>query len=269
MIVKFTVTTRCGARCKTCPVWKGRQLTMEYDRFIQAWDKLMASPLVTQVFVNSVGDLYSLPDHMRYLLYIESHKAKRVSITTNANVLDYVPQIDHFTISFNGGDRESYEYTTGLDYDLVVHNIRAAYPQLVKCGYREIDCLVWQGNKGCEKGFFDLWKDFPGARRVSYKVENQHGEYFGLPEYKDDCRIPCDYLHGMTLWPDGSFIRCAHDFEATDNYGNIFETDIKLAAMHPSRDALREAHKRGEYPGICATCNYNVSEEGKLIYLRR
>lgn len=269
MRAKLAITTRCGAHCATCPVWKLPEQTMSFPDFKKAWIALSDSPLVSEIFVNSIGDVYSLDHHLRYLVHMETCKPmKAVSLTINANVLDFVPLIDHFTISFNGGDKESYERTTGLDFDRVVANIRAAYPQLQRLPGREIDCLVWKGNEGCEEAFFKLWEDFPGERRVSYKVENQFGDYFGLPEHEDRNRIFCDYLNGLTVMPNGQFVRCAHDFHASDNYGNIFESDIKLAAMHPDRQALREAHKRGEYPGICQRCNYNIRAADKLVYRR-
>jgi radical SAM protein with 4Fe4S-binding SPASM domain len=269
MRAKLTVTTRCGAKCATCPVWKGPHQTMTYDQFVRAFDALNESPLIDEIFLNGTGDLYSIDSHIRYLIYVETNQKKRVTITTNGNVLDFVPRVNHLTISFNGSNKENYEATTGLDFGRVVENIRDAYGQIEKCGYREIDCLVWQGNKGCEAEFLDLWKDFPGVRRISYKVENQFGAYFGLPEHKDENRIFCDYLDAVTIMPSGQFVRCAHDFKSVDNYGNIFENDIKLAVMHPARKALREAHKRGLYPGICEKCNYNVRAEGKLVYVRQ
>jgi radical SAM protein with 4Fe4S-binding SPASM domain len=267
MDVKLTVTNVCGAQCATCPNWHQKERTMSFEKFVKAWEILNNSPYVGRILLNNVGDLNELPDSVKYLVHAENHK-KTVAMTTNGNSLKYIPNIEAVIISFNGGDKESFEKTTGLDFDRVVKNIRAAYPQLRRVPYVEIDCIIWQGNKGCEKAFASLWADFPGRLRIGYKVENQGGEYFGLPEFYTDKRDYCQYLDWFSIAPSGQVISCAHDFGETTDWGNIFEHDIRDIINHPERIKMQEAHRRGEYPGLCENCNFNTTETGKYFFLK-
>jgi radical SAM protein with 4Fe4S-binding SPASM domain len=274
MRAKLTVTTRCGARCATCPNWQREyHQVMDLEHFKRCWDLLVWEPGITTIVLNNTGDLYSLPDAIKYLLYVESHipVGRVVSMTTNAADMAYVPAISDLHISFNGSRKSEYERTTGLDFDRVVKNIRDAYSLLARVGYVELDFLVWEGNhyEGCEKDFYDLWADFPGQLRVSYKVENQGGAVKGLAKFVDLKRLPCDYLEALSIQPNGQIIRCAHDWEGATDLGNLFETSTKALMYHPLRAELLAQHKRGEYTGICAACNYNVAEQGKIWYLRR
>jgi radical SAM protein with 4Fe4S-binding SPASM domain len=264
---KLTITNVCGAKCATCPNWKQPARTMKYEDFKKAWEILNSAPGVDRILVNNVGDVNELPDAIRYLTHMEKRK-KQVAMTTNGNSLEYVPKIDVMIISFNGGTKESFEKTTGMDFDRVVGNIRAAYEQLKQIPYVELDCLVWKGNEGTEMGFYELWKDFPGRLRLSYKVENQGGPYFGIEKFRETKRIYCQYLDWLSIAPSGQVISCAHDFAETTNWGNIYTDKMSDIVNHPERIKMQEAHRRGEFPGLCETCNFNVPEDGKIVFLK-
>ena len=90
MDCKLSVTTVCGARCATCPVWRGPRATMEFEDFRIVWDKLMASPMISRVLLNNTGDMNTLAKRMLYFMHIEANYRKPVVMTTNGVNLDYI-----------------------------------------------------------------------------------------------------------------------------------------------------------------------------------
>ncbi len=265
---KISITTKCNAHCRTCPVWTIPGETMPLYTFQLVWRKLMDSPLVSKVMINDTGDVYCLPDHAKYFEVVKRMEGKTIAITTNAIALDMVPDVDHFIISFNGGTREAYKHTVGADFDTVVANIRSQYDAISKVPLAELHCLMWQGNQGTEMDLMRLWKDFPGRIRVSYKYDNQGGPDLTLSHFKREKREPCDYLAKLCIMPDGRAISCAHDFHAATNFGNIVTDSIEDLMNAPSRKAMMDAHVRGEYAGICERCNYNTPIEGRVMHLK-
>jgi len=268
MDVKISVTTKCNAHCRTCPVWKYPGEDMSVDNFVLMWGKLMEAPQVHRILLNNTGDLYNHPDHVGILKYVESHLGKPVIMTTNAELMDYVPRIHELIISFNGGNKEGYEFTTGLPFERVFVNIRQHYEELKKVGNLEMHVLIWDGNAASEADILHTWKDFPGRIRVSYKYDNQMAEDHTLQPFKRNERVYCDYLDVLSIWPNGQIISCAHDFKGETNWGNIFTDSAESIIQHPERRKKQTEHILEQYTGLCEHCNYNTPIWGKFEYLR-
>jgi len=267
MDCKISITTKCNAKCATCPVWEYKGQHMDVDKFKLMWLKLMESKEITKILLNNTGDMYIHPGRKEIFDFIESHHYKPVIMTTNAAAMDYVPKIDAIIISFNGGTKESYEYTTGLDFDKTVKRIKSFYPELSK-RYSEIDCLMWDGNEGTEEALIELWKDFPGHIRLSYKYDNQMREDHTLKDHVRSDRIYCDYLDMLSVMPDGKVISCAHDFASTTDFGNIFYDEIPDLLKNPNRLKKQAEHRQGKFLGLCEKCNYNTPIDGKIKFVR-
>jgi len=265
---KISITTKCNAHCRTCPVWKIPGETMPVETFRIVWEKLMDNPMVSKVMINDTGDVYCLPNHAEYFEVVKRREGKTIAITTNAIALDMVPDVDHFVISFNGGTRKAYEHTVGASFDAVVANIRAQYDAIRKVPMPELHCLIWQGNQGTEMDLMRLWKDFPGRLRVSYKYDNQGGPDLTVSDFKRSKREPCDYLGKLCIMPDGKVISCAHDFHADTDFGNIVTDSIEALMGASARVEMLNAHMRGEFTGICERCNYNTPIDGRVMYLK-
>lgn len=268
--VKLAVTTQCNGRCKTCPVgFLSGQYgeTMPFDRFTTLWDMLMAAPRVGRIVLNGTGELYTLPDRVRYLQYVEQHKRKPVVLQTNGELLDYVPAVDTIVISYNGGNKAAYEFTTGMSHDVMVRNVTRHYPQLAQIPDLQLHVLICEFNAESEADIRQTWQDFPGRIRVSYKCENQMRTDRTLPAYRVTDRIFCDYLDGLSIWPDGTVISCAHDMTKQTAWGNVFDDGIEGVLQHPDRLQVRMEHARGQWNGLCGPCNYNTPLNGRLKYL--
>lgn len=270
MTCKVSLTTHCNGRCVTCPVWQypGEHMSVETWRVL--WARLNASELVRKVILNGTGDVGAHPkrDSIFEVMLGGKRPGLWLTLQTNAAHLpDLPPGLNELVISFNGGTRESYERTTGLPFDQVVANVKALYPQIMLVPSREIHCLIYDGNAGTEEALADLWHDFPGRVRVGYKYDNQHDQDRTLDRYRAAERIPCDYLDQLVVWPDGSVVQCAHDFEGSVRWGSLLDATPEELMQHHGRQAKRVEHACGEYTGLCADCNYNVPIRDQFRYL--
>lgn len=264
---KISITTACGAKCATCPSWKQPQHTMSVDEFEEIYIKLSNSPIVGRILINGTGDITAIGGWEQYLKAVLPYKKKFTTMTTNAAGLDHVPEVlDELIISFNGGKPDTYNKTTGLDFETVAENIRALYPDYHKLDNLEMHCLIWKGNEGDEQEFLNYWRDFPGALRLSFKTENQGREYFGVDRARDNHRIPCDYLGKICVEHDGRVAACNHDWGNKSNFGNLFNMSVAEVWRHPDRMRMTQEHFQGEFSGICEKCNYNVPADGKIVY---
>lgn len=270
MIAKVSFTTVCNAKCKTCPCWTFKGQHMDYADFVQIWTKLMSSPFIEKVIVNNTGDIYNHPDHLRMLKLMETFKPKRVAMITNGGLVDYLPKLDHIVFSFNGGTKESYEHTTGLSFDETVGRIHAQYDRIRSAKIlAEIDCLMWEGNRGTELQLRSLWADFPGMVRISYKYDNQGMKSKGIETFVATERIICDYLDKLCVLPDGAISMCAHDWKLeAGTWGNLLTDDIGALSRHPKRLQKMREHLVGRYEGPCQPCDYNTPEKGRIFYVK-
>lgn len=265
---KLSLTTACGAKCATCPSWTKPQKTMDAETFVTVWQKLNDSPLISRILINGTGDITAVENWHDYMEGAAMYKRKTVIMTTNGANLDYIPGVlDELIISFNGGTRETYGKTTGLSFDDVTHNISKLCRDIARLKKAEIHCLIWKGNDGDAEKFAEHWADFPGRRRISYKVENQSREYFGTDGFRDVDRVPCDYLTKLCIEWDGRVSACNHDWGGLSSFGNLKTDDVMTVMRHPERMRMIDEHERGEYGGICESCNYNVTDVGKVVYV--
>lgn len=227
----------------------------------------MMNQTIHRILINNTGDMDVHPKKKEIWEFMARHHYKPVLLTTNAAAMTHIPKVDFIAISFNGGTKESYEYTTGLNFERTVARIRKFYPEIAKIP-AEIHCLIWDGNEGTENALKELWADFPGRVRVSYKYDNQMREDHTIKAHKKDKRDPCDYLGMLSIMPNGQVVSCAHDFEMTTNYGNVFTDSIESTIWHESRKKKGLEHIAGKYTGICKNCNYNTTTDGRIVYLK-
>lgn len=161
--------------------------------------------------------------------------------------------------SINAVTPEEFDQHIGIagGLDRVVENIRWI---LAEHGTVEIHSLQWEGNPDPDERLLELFGDSHARIRVSEKVENQCGVLGAGPHD----RIPCDYLNGITISPDGRLRQCAHDFFSTEILGHY--EDIPAALVR--RDVIRNHHRQKQYYGICENCNYNTATPGKIRWIK-
>jgi len=235
------------------------------------WDKLMFAPQIMRILINNTGDMFIHPQRDELFDYMERNKRKAIIMTTNAAEMDRVPKIHEMVISFNGFDKESYEYTTRLPFDETVAKIRSFYPEIKEnLQNAEIHCLAWADTyvDNIEDRVRDLWGDFPGRVRVSYKYDNQHAEDLTVAAYKQTDRIMCEYLETLSILPNGDVNMCAHDFGGEYIWGNALTDSIYSLIVHGERMKQIARHKSGDFMGLCASCNFNTTTSGRVVYVK-
>lgn len=268
---KVTLTTACNAKCATCPVWRTEPQHMSVDDWRYIWRKLNDSTILHKIMLNATGDASVHPQFDEMMGVLKECKRKWVAMTTNGAALAYVPEgIDELVISFNGGTRSGYERTTGLPFEETVNHIRSLYPQIEKVKDAQLHCLIWDGNAGEEEAFADLWSDFPGKVRISYKYDNQMRKDHTVEAHQTTERVPCDYLWKyITIMPGGEVRSCCHDFYGQEQWGNILEDSIDELAAHAKRIMKLREQCQGCYFNLCERCNYNRPlDDGLIRYVK-
>lgn len=259
--IKIAITDHCGARCATClqhAVSPRQTMSLElWKRVLEAtWNR------ARHLFINSTGDYLTLPNHQEYsdvlADFVRGRGNQEVSVTTNAGFYGQ-PRIwcSVLTCSLNAVDADAFDRHIGIEGGLsrVVDNILY---MIQEHGHVEVHSLKWDGNPDPDQRLLELFGHTRARIRVSEKVENQ------CQTPVTGARVPCDYVDGITIEPDGRVKRCAHDWGKTSIWGTIDNLDACMAA----REMVRQQHARGEFTGVCADCNYNLARPGRLYYLK-
>jgi len=259
--VKLNITDKCGARCATClqhQVTPQKTMTPDYLRTVL----LQVGSICRHLFINGTGDYLSLPNHQEYsdviAEYFQAGKLPETSITTNAGYYDR-PRIwaSMIVCSLNAVTEETFDRHIGIEGGL--HRVVANIKQLAADhGAVQVHSLKWEGNPDPDEALLQLFDGVPVSIRVSEKVENQ------CQSLVTGDRVPCEYLQGLTVQPDGSIRRCSHDFFASSLFGHI--DDIETAIE--KRDQIMEQHRQGIFPGICENCNFNIAEHGGIYWIK-
>lgn len=273
MDIMLVPTFSCGTRCKTCNTWMFHG-TMPVDQFRELWHRLNDEPEVERLVMNTLGDVNTLENAEEYLHIIDEYHKRPVVFTTNAKCIPFVPRVDAYICSFNGGTKESYENTTGLNFEEVQATIRSHYEDFrARVHDPQIHMVVWSGNKGTEKQFGELWADFPGRVRLNYRRTNIPEQWASEEEKRaPKKRIFCENMDNITIFPDGTCQICtcgiSTDLKDPQTYGNVFSNSLFELLNHPMRLRLQAEETKGIYSGACAKCDFNTPIEGKIVFLK-
>jgi len=251
---------------------------MAPELFKKLVDDIAAKSLTGIVHLYGFGEPYLTPNYLDYCAYAIP-KLKRAgvgtNIITNGSVTTSIPQgVMNFIISFNGGNKESYEAITGLDFKQTVANIKRLYKegQFKNANNVEIHCLIFKDNQGQEQEVLDLFKDVHGMRiRFAYKYDNQRGliENKTITEYNTAKKLPCHYVFNvLNITWNGEVSACPHDENNQVVYGNVNTHTIEEVCASPVAIKLREKHAKHQFDGICKDCNFNTAFEDKYVYYK-
>jgi len=266
MDCKINVTSRCNAKCRTCNTWKLEGQDMSVNLFQKIIKKINTFN-INNVIISGIGELYYHKEHLDIFKAMKKLKCN-TTIQTNGSLIDKIPDVKSFIISFNGGDKETYERTTGLNFFNTVNNIKSKYKLFKKNTLYELHGLFYEGNKEGIESFKKLWEDFPGRVRITYKYDNQFGENKTIEKYKRDKRELCDYLTMLTIDSKGRVVLCCHDIYSCSALGNFIDRSKEEILGHKDRTEIINKHLKGEYPWLCAKCNYNIEKEGLTNYVK-
>jgi len=104
---------------------------MQLKNFYTIFEKIINCDHVNGIMLGSTGESYLHPNIDMIFDYVEEKQKKvpivPISLTTNGSLMHRIPKIDTLIISFNGLDKQSYEQTTGLNFENTLKNIRSNY----------------------------------------------------------------------------------------------------------------------------------------------
>ena len=280
-IAKVTLTNRCNAHCKSCltPDIKGKRGSMSKGEFFSTMRLLADSGRVGYIMLSNIGEMFMIPDVADWVEEISPYVRSRgiqFAITTNGLLSKLPKGMDHFTISFNGYDKASYEDMTGLPYEAVIENIR----NIVKVKNERKDPVNLQihycsfdGDEAHERMFAEQFADLNIPLRVSRKIENQFDK-MGCQSAMADAqkaepRVPCNYLGFINVHWNGDVIMCAHDFEGETVWGNLWKQGLNEILMRSNKalTTKQEEHIQGKFTGLCSNCQYNTDLGEKVYYV--
>lgn len=275
---KMSFTTRCSARCVTClnhTITEHCELEWDvFEKYIRAVAEL-AIPNKKTVWFYNIGEAYLHPHFVPWCekaIRLLKKRGIKTGVVTNGADMDRggVPEgIDYFEISFNAGERKTYEMITGLAFDRVYANINRLYHagEFGKAGQTSIRLLCFDANAGQEEAFRNLFRKMHGVKyRMNYMYDNQfeETEYTGVIERKQ--RNPCEYLtNKVLLYPNGDINLCAHDFCDSVVFGNLKEDSLQEILRGEKRMRLIREHEAGKFAGLCEKCNFNADRRREYV----
>jgi hypothetical protein len=269
--VKITITNRCNAACKSCltPSIKNKK-DMSFDVFKKIVDGTESfHNNIRTMHLYSIGESTLHKDFQKFIEYayekLHNHKISLV-LTTNGGIpltnFD-LSKLDLLIISFNGFNREKYEWATGLKWDCVLKNIRNYLNPINKKrigGENEMHILNFCKEKTISHEIAEL-EGFGLRIRISDKIDNQCGKLYN----DDQKRVPCDYVTNTFCFDSfGNCILCSHDFYSQYLYHHIQKNDLNFKTLLNLKKKDIENHKKNFFEGLCKDCNYNTLKKGKF-----
>lgn len=234
-------TANCNLSCGYCPREK-RQDHMDWDLFRSIVDECSQhGPRSFSVHLFGEPLLYPrIIDAIRYI----KHKNRRHSVllTTNGTLLNRFAK----EILATGCDRVIWTYRKNNFNDDSRRLLR-------RIGL--IRLLVEE----TPPEEFEKWKTFP---RVEIKhLHNYGGQIdttkWGLKSDDGGARYPCYHLWlAPAIRWNGEITICCNDPSGKNSLGSYSVGDSLTSTWRgPALARIREGHLKGEYKGICATCN--------------
>lgn len=274
--MKMSFTTKCSAHCSTCLNHTiVNHCKLEEDVFKKYINNILDLDIPNKINVSfyNIGEVYL---HEHFVEWCEwaipklKKKGIKTGVVTNGSDITKIPKgIDCFEISFNAGNKKTYEEVTQLSFDKVYKNINRLYDEgeFKKARRVVIRLLSFDANAGQEEEFKRLFRRMKGVKyRISYLYDNQFGktEYAAIVEREK--RVPCEYLtNKVNLYPNGDINLCAHDFQDTVVLGNIKENSLTDILAGEKRMELLKLHYNGIYEGLCEKCNFNADRKKEYI----
>jgi len=169
-------------------------------------------------------------------------------------------------VSIQGGDKETYERVTGLNWDVTTRNVemlietnnRMESPKTIR-----ISMCIFSETKNSEAEFRMRWdrehviictgsfSNFGGI------ASDEESERFWMDKPRRVCNRAIDHVY--VFW-NGDIGQCCFDLKQTVTYGNIKDSSLREIIGSDKYQSMMESHRRIEVSGmpeICRKCNSN------------
>jgi len=269
--ITVELTNRCNLNCQMCPRrhMKAAQGFMPYKLFTKIMDEMAEFGDVTLVpFFRGESLLH--PHCIEMLAYAKRKNIGTVQFTTNATLLNEDVSLalidlglDFISFSVDSIDPETYEsIRRGANLKKVLKNIETfcALKKKKNAAKPEIQVSVVRTDNTRDKieDFVEFWRNRVDRVRV-YEEHSQDGNFGSLDQGKRLAgRMPClKPFTDMVVYWDGSVALCNHDWDRTDQIGDVNQSTISEIWLSETYEKIRSAHKgRGQLEDLCQNCDH-------------
>ncbi|MFA6142126.1 MAG: radical SAM/SPASM domain-containing protein [Candidatus Omnitrophota bacterium] len=278
--IRLEVTNICNANCIMCPREKMKRpqgiLSMElYKRIVDE----AAAAGATTVSLENYGEPFCDPFLEERTIYAKRKGLSTFTIT-NASLLDVtraekivLAGLDKLRISMYGVTKDVYESIhKGLKFETVSENVLNLFKIRNKLGSRtprvEMYFLLLEENKHQIDLFRKKWENTADYVSI-WKPHNwSDGRAFRKLPHQDKKSCGRPFTGPLQVMWNGLVVPCCFDYDGRIILGDLNKQSLHEVMHDPRYDALREAHKKGEFDkyGFCNGCDQLYKREDVLVY---
>ena len=268
--LNFDVCTFCNHKCNFCS--NSDERTIKYQTSLEEFRSVMQNTLryveIDEIGLSAKGEVLVNNDFTKIVRCAkEEFEIPYIYISTNGALLDEKKAIevieaglDSIKFSINALERESYkEVHKKDDFEKVVANFQTLL-HLKKTRYPKLklflSSVIDKTNAELDEGFRELFSEnfelingislYPLSYTPKFKVNSAQ-----QPTKK--CHIPFSELY---INSDGTLGLCCKDYFDEINFGSLLEHDFMEVYNSDAFKAVREMHKKSEFPDghLCKNC---------------
>lgn len=229
--LQIELNNTCNARCCMCAIPhmtrpKGNMTDELFEKIIVEANALgieyitpflHGEPFMREDFVEKLQRINVCAPRMKITIFTNA------SLLTERNVmvLAGIKNVEQIVLSFPGGNKKTYEATTGLDFETTVRNIKRAF-EVLRGKKLRISMPKCTQNQKSEDDFASLWKGLP---KRAYNTYNYLGDVQG--SLAQSCFEQCDRaFRTMTVLFDGRVCLCCMDVDGKYIMGDLAKESI-------------------------------------------
>lgn len=273
-LCQIETTTVCNARCRMCPrPLATRSTHSEFMAETTFWAAVEQAVEVGVYQLVPFIDGEPLADK-RIIDFVEQlskrYPTLEVGWYTNGSLLTAekserllkAGNIKDFNVSMQGGDKETYESTTGLPWERTISNVEKLLEINKALGSPvtvRANMCVFDATRASVPDFTKRW-EAKGAK-VCLGAFSNFGGLNKTDEYAGKSRMVCTRAkdHLYIFW-NGELGQCCFDLVPTVTYGNVTQQRISEIIQTPKYRAMQKAHRAldvAAMPLVCQACNSN------------
>jgi radical SAM protein with 4Fe4S-binding SPASM domain len=257
--VNIELTNRCNLACLMCPV--NRDMVRErHDLAPDVFRRLIdGNPGLDLVLLFQWGESLLVKDFFERVRYV-ADRGTQVMVTSNGTLLTEKVcgkildcGLARITFSVDGGP-ETYRKIRGFSHAKLRENVERLVRMRSERGSSlgiDINMTIWEEN---EDEADEVRSDWEGlVDRVQF-----------IPRFADAPRsTPCRELWrgAMVVQSNGEVVPCCRDVEGELSIGNVHESSLPEIFNGDRMKRLRELHRKGHFPRLCANCSEYETEK--------
>lgn len=258
-IVNIELCNYCNAHCHMCTydIMKRKKGFMSWETFKIIANKLSEIDTIENIQLHGHGESFLHKDINFFANYIKRIcPNKTISLFTNGVFVNEIPEgFDNIVVSFNGGNKETYEKMMGLNFEYALEKIQKITPKNKVL----IQMLLCKDNIDSKEDFEKLWCDWKYSMHDGYYNWAGNIPYNGLREPPTNGICKRLFLHMSIHW-NGIVNLCTQDYEQQMPIGSLITNSVENIYNNFVFAIKREEQKRGIWTDLCNDCSYSKWE---------